>query len=178
MYRKCTTEISVRHQKQVEQALLALMVEMPYENISVTRLCQAANVSRRVFYHLFNNKTDALCAMIDHTILAAESYHPEIPDQALRYFRYWKEQHALLDTLLENQLTGLFLERMIGIALDEDYDVRHWLRTESTRNGREILIFNLCGIMGLTYNWYLSGYEKSPEEMAALMVQLMPASGK
>lgn len=173
MYRKCITEVSVQHQKQVEQSLLELMKKMPYEDISVTRLCQAAGVSRRVFYHLFNSKADALHALIDHMILESESYHPEIPDQALRFFRYWKEQHALLDALLENQLTNLFQERMVNIILNEDYDVRHWLRTESGKNGRDILIFNLCGIMGMTYNWYISGYEKSPEEMAALLTQLL-----
>lgn len=176
MYRKCATEISARHQKQVEEALLELMRKMPYEDISVTQLCQTALISRRIFYHLFSSKTDALHALIDHTILESESYCPEITDQLVRYFRYWKDHQALLDALLENQLTGLFLERMLSIAMDEDYDIRHWLRSEDTKNGREILIFTLSGIIGMTYNWYLSGYEKSPEEMAALLNQLMRAS--
>lgn len=173
MYRKCATEISVQHQKQAEEALLALMQKMPYEDISVTALCQEANISRRVFYHLFSNKADALHAMIDHRILASESYLPEQPDLALRFFLYWKEQQALLDVLLANQLTGLFLERMLTIAMDEDYDVRRWLRTENTRRGREILIFSLSGIIGLVYNWYLSGYERTPQEMAELLTQLL-----
>lgn len=178
MYRKCATEISVQHQKQVEQSLLELMQKMPYEDISVTQLCQTANISRRVFYHLFNNKTDALHAMIDHMILDAESYQQENPDQALRFFRYWKEQHTLLDALLANQLTSLFLERMIWIVMNEDYDVRHWLRSDRTKYGQEILVFILSGIMGMVYNWYLSGYEKSPEEMALLLTQLLQSPGK
>lgn len=173
MYRKCVTEISVQHQKQVEEALLALMQRTPYEDISVTALCQAAKVSRRVFYHLFNNKTDALYALIDHSILAAEGYRTDIPDQALRFFRYWKEHESLLTALTENSLTNLLLERMVNVIVNEDYDIRHWLRTDAAKNGNEILIFILCGAMGMTYNWYCSGYEKSPEEMAALLVQLM-----
>lgn len=177
MYRKCITEVSVQHQKQVEDALLELMQKIPYADISVTALCQVAKISRRVFYHLFSSKTDALYALIDHSILAAEGYHTDIPDEALRFFRYWKEHKSLLAVLTENGLTNLLLERMVSIIVSEDYDIRHWLRTDDPRSGKEILIFNLCGAMGITYNWHYSGYEKSPEEMAALLVQLMRLPG-
>lgn len=172
MYRKCVTERSVQHQKQVEQALLELMQRLPYEDITVTALCQSAGVTRRIFYHLFSNKADALHAMIDHTILRSESYLPG-EREAVRFFRYWKDQQPLLDVLAENQMTGLLLERMIGIILDEDYDVRNWLRPYGPEAEREVLSFALCGIMGMTYNWYYSGFRKSPEEMAALLEQLM-----
>lgn len=173
MYRKCVTEISVQHQKQVEEALLELMQKLPYEDITVTQLCQAANISRRVFYHLFNSKADALYALIDHSILAAEGYRTDIPDEAVRFFQYWKEHESLLTALTENGLSNMLLERMVNVIMNEDYDIRRWLRTENAANGTEILIFNLCGAMGLTYNWYYSGYRKSPEEMAALLIKLV-----
>lgn len=173
MYRRCATEGSAQNQRKVTGCLLELMQKTPYEDITVTQLCQTAGVSRRVFYHLFNNKTDALYAMIDHMLLDSESYRPEIPDQSLRFFCYWKDHKGLLDALRENQLTGLLLERMIGIVLSEDYDVRSWLRSDDTKDGKDILIYHLCGAMGMTYNWYQSGYAKSPEEMAALLVQLI-----
>jgi len=174
MYRKCATEISVQHQKQVTDSLLELMQKNPYESITVTQLCQAAGVSRRVFYHLFSSKTDALHALIDHAILDSESHAPEIADQSVRFFRYWKEQGRLLDALLRNELTGLFLERLIWIAMNEDYDVRHWLRAENAPYGQHILIFTLSGILGLTYGWYLGGCRESPEEMAALLGRMVP----
>lgn len=177
MYRKCVTEISVQHQKQVEDALLEQMQKTPYEDISVTALCQAAKISRRVFYHLFSSKTDALYALIDHSILAAEGYRTDIPDQALRFFQYWKEHKSLLAVLTENGLTNLLLERMVSIIVSEDYDIRHWLRTDDTKYGEEILVYNLCGAMGITYNWHYSGYKKTPEEMAALLLQLMRMPG-
>lgn len=176
MYRKCTTEISAQHQKQVEETLLELMQKFSYEDITVTQLCTEAGITRRVFYHLFNNKTDALCALIDHTILDSESYRPEVPDQVLRFFLYWRAQERLMDALQKNRMNNLLIERMVEIILSEDYDIRHWLNTNNTDTGMDILIFNLCGIMGITYNWYLSGYARSPQEMAALAVKLVSAS--
>ena len=85
MYRKCTTELSARHQRQVTDALLELMQKISFEDISVTQLCQTAGISRRVFYHLFSNKTGALHALVDHKLLDIESYGSQIPNDALRF---------------------------------------------------------------------------------------------
>ena len=180
MYRKCVTEISVRHQKQVEEALLELMQKMPYEDVSVTQLCQTAGVSRRVFYHLFNNKTGALYAMIDHIILESGNYDPQNRDEALRFFRYWKDHRHLLDALHENQLTGLLLERMIENVMSEDYDLRYWLKINGWEQEKDVILFHLSGIMGLVYRWYYSGFRETPEEMAALLKKIMttPLAGK
>ena len=173
MYRKCVTEISVRHQKQVEDSLLELMQKMPFEDISVTELCRCAGVSRRVFYHLFNSKAGALHALIDHTILQSGSHAPEIQDDILRFLLYWQDQKGLLNVLQENQLTGLLLERMIGCIMDEDYDVRNWLKSNGWEQERDVLIFYLSGTMGLIYRWYFSDFRESPEDMAALLKQIL-----
>lgn len=173
MYRQCATEISALHQRQVTESLLALMQKMPYEDITVTQLCQTAGVTRRVFYHLFSNKTGALHALVDHKILDIESYGRDIPNDALRFFRYWKEQKAFLDALSESGMSGLLLERMIDSVLTEDYDVRYWLQKHGwAGNSKEVIIYGLSGLMGLVYSWYYSGYQKEPEEMAALLEQM------
>lgn len=174
MYRKCVTEISVQHQKQITESLLELMQKIPYEDIAVTQLCQAAGVSRRIFYHLFSNKTGALHALVDHKILAIESYGREIRNEALRFLRYWKDQKVFLDVLRENEMSGLLLERMINSVLTEDYDVLYWLKRNGwPNNSREIVTFGLSGLMGLVYSWYYSDYQQDPEEMAALVERIL-----
>ena len=174
MYRKCTTEISVLHQRQITQALLELMQKTPYEDITVTQICDAAGISRRIFYHLCSNKTGALYALIDHTILGMSAYRPELSRQALRPFLYWKEQKKLLDALHENRINGLLLERMIETTMNEDYDLHYWLKTNGWDNNEtDIIVFYLTGFMGLVYRWYYSGYRESPEEMAALLEKVM-----
>lgn len=173
MYRKCATEVSAKHQKQITESLLALMLKMPYEDITVTQLCQTAGVARRIFYHLFNNKTDALYAMIDQTIQEAQGYGPELRDETVRFFCYWRDHRPLLDALRKNEMTNLLLERMLTSVLQEDYDVRSWLLADDREDGVDILIFKLSGIMGLVYSWYYSGFRKSPAQMARLLNEIM-----
>ena len=173
MYRKCATEISVQHQKQVTDSLLELMRKMPYEDITVTELCQAAGVTRRIFYHLFSNKTGALHALLDSRILGIESYGREMENDSVRFFRYWKEQKPFLDALWENEMSGLLMERMINSVLTEDFDLRYWLKRHGwSENSKEIIIFGLSGLMGLMYSWYYSGFPQEPEEMAALIEKM------
>lgn len=173
MYRKCTTEASVQHQKQVTDTLLEMMKKTPYEDISVTQLCRNAGITRRIFYHLFSNKTGALYALVDHKILDYEHYNKGIPWDSLRFFRYWKEQKPFLDVLCENGFSGLLLERMLNLALTEDYDVRHWLHHHGWAGySQEVIVFGLSGVIGLVYSWYYGGFQKEPEEMAALLDQI------
>lgn len=173
MYKKCITECSVLHQRQVENALLELMQKQSYESITVTQLCQSAGITRRIFYHLFTSKTGALYAMIDHHILASGSYRPELSDDALRFFCFWKDHRALLDVLQANGLAGILLERMISCVLDEEFDLRLWLKRNGWKEEKDIIIFHLSGIIGLVYRWYFSHFRESPEEMAALLVKIL-----
>lgn len=173
MYRKCATEISEQHQRQVADALLVLMQKMPYEDITVTQLCQCAGVTRRVFYHLFSNKTGALHALVDHRILDYEGYDRTVLRGSLRFFRYWMTQKPFLDALCENGFSGLLLERMLNLVLAEDFDVFHWLNRHGwSDSSKELIIFGLSGIMGLVYSWYHSGFRKAPEEMADLLERI------
>ena len=173
MYRKCATEVSVLHQKQVADSLLKLMETTSWENVTVTQLCREAGVTRRVFYHLFSNKTGALHALIDQRIMAIESYRRDEPDDMLRFFLYWREQRPLLDALEKSGMTGLLLERMIGNVLSEDRDVLYWLRRNGwENNSKEVVIFILSGLMGLIYSWHFEGYRKTPEELAGIVEKM------
>lgn len=173
MYRKCATELSALHQRQITESLLELMRKMPYEDITVTALCETSGISRRVFYHLFNNKTGALWALIDHSILGIESSRRENPDMILRFFLYWRDQKDLLDALSSNGMSGLLLERMIETVKNEDYDIRYWLKSRGWKDETDVLVFGLTGFMGLVYRWYYNGFRESPEQMAATMRRLL-----
>ena len=174
MYRKCVTEVSVENQRKITESLLLLMTRIPFEDITVTQLCQTAGVTRRVFYHLFSSKQGALHALVDNKILAIGSGHPEEGRDTVQFFHYWKEQKTLLDVLGANGMSSLLLERMIVSVLAEDYDVIYRLEQSGWKgSSQEVIVFGLSGLMGLVYSWYHSGYRRPVEEMATLARQLM-----
>jgi AcrR family transcriptional regulator len=171
LYRKCINEKTAIQQKKITESLLELMQIKPFSEITVTQLCQHAGVSRRMFYYLFSNMTGALYALIDSKIWAVEICGI---NEILEFFMYWKTQKVLLDILENNAMSGLLLERMVTRILQEDYDVHNWLKSHGWKNNsRDLIVFGFTGIMGLVYSWHYSGYERKPEEMAALVENLI-----
>ena len=171
LYRKCITEKTAIQQKQITESLLQLMQVKPFPEITVTQLCQHAGVSRRMFYYLFSNISGALYALIDRKILEVEMGGR---NQIAEFFKYWKAQKILLDTLEKNGMFGLLLERMITRVLQEDYDIQNWLQSHDWKHhNRDLIVFGFTGLMGLVASWYYSGYDRTPEEMAALIEDLM-----
>lgn len=51
------------------------MGELPFDEITVTRICQEAEVGRKTFYRHFEEKKDVVMLMIDHL---REEYEKEL----------------------------------------------------------------------------------------------------
>lgn len=180
MYKRCTTEKGASQQQILEKTLLSMMKEVPYDDISVRSLCQAADVSRRTFYRLFASKEDVLFALIDNTCL---NYVYYVPDQALlvpgtnrnlqAFFLYWKTQGELLDALKSCQRRSLLVERALEYVLHDDFDTLRLLGAPGNCYAREITLFFVSGIISLILDWHEGGYDRSVPEMAELMQFLL-----
>lgn len=177
MYKLCSTEKSAQQQRQLEQAFLTLLLQMPYDSIRISEVCRQAGCSRKVFYRLFESKTDMMMALIDHTLLDFENYRP---DPAVvgkgnlhRFFSYWKSQHRLLSALAMSQGIGLLTERAIRHVLAEDSLVLKTFGAEDSGYGRETVIFFLSGVFSLVRDWYESGYARSVDEMSRMLMNLL-----
>ena len=68
MYKLCKTEQSARRQREIESALLEIMMKKSYNEITITELCERLDMPRKTFYRYFESKDDALYALIEHTM--------------------------------------------------------------------------------------------------------------
>jgi len=183
MYRRCTTEKSAQQQRILEQCLLEAMLTTPFHDITVSGLCEHASLSRKTFYRLFDKKEDLLEALIDHTLLDIESFHPDpsIKKGGLhRFFAYWKSQHKLLEALLCNGIYPLLWERAILHTLRESPDILSVFGADHDEFTREIVLFYLSGLFMLILDWHTEGYKRSIDDMCRFVMRIMttaPAKG-
>lgn len=178
MYKHCTTEESFLRQRQIEEKLLELMQTLPYSQITITHICEYAGISRKSFYRYFGSRDGCLCALIDHRILdGASQYLPEHNEPPRshrlyeRFFSYWQQQAPLLRALTENGLCVLMVERMMFHVDQEERDFHYYLDSSSYDN-YEQLVFMVCGLAGLLVQWYSTGFQKSPGQMADIMMKI------
>ena len=179
MYKDCVTEESARRQRQLEACLQELMLTGEYSQITVGDISDRAGISRKSFYRYFNSKEGCLCALIDHAIFDGAAYY--LPDHGNdqnvriiyeRFFRYWKEQHHLLDALARNTISARLVERMVLHVMREERDFQIFLKARDN-DAHEHSLFYIGGIMALVLDWHRSGYSKSILQMSHILNDLI-----
>lgn len=179
MYKLCQTEQSARRQRQMEQALLQLMLRRQYEDISVGDLCSSLQIPRRAFYRYFSGKDGALYALIDHTMMDFFEDAPEklqhrgsAKNELEQTFAFWRGQKQLLDALARSSLGGILVERATEFTLREGYMPRHFKRLQPEVQSLA-MSFSVCGLMSMILRWHKQGFLLSPAEMSALAITLL-----
>lgn len=177
MYKLCKTEQSALRQRELERALAQLMLVQRYEDITVSEFCSHAGIPRKAFYRYFSSKDGALYALIDHTLLEYELFRSQAPEGDTvhvmeGFFRFWKLQKPLLDALAFSGISGVLLERAIGVV--ESKLTQHQNPSADVEFARkQIVRFAVSGMMIMMINWHHEGYRESSRKMAELMMHMM-----
>ena len=179
MYKHCTTEESAQRQRQLEQCLLKLMGDLPLSQITISDICSQAGISRKSFYRYFDSKEGCLHALLDHAIMDGTTYYmPNSSSDNLnlsffcRVFEYWKMQEPLLDALERNGQSLQILQRMVRYIQVEEPDYARYMGV-SAQDVMEHIVYNVSGVMGLILTWHHEGFQKTPEQMGAILYGLM-----
>lgn len=174
MYLQCTTELTARQQKAVEDALLARLHQEPLEAIRIVELCQDAGITRRIFYRLFRSKMDVVTALIDHTLMEMDSFPiPEGGNELHRILSYCKANSTFLTIMLENNLGPLLMNRVERHIATEERSTSLWLRGMDQDIREEKILFMINGTISVLYRWHSSGYRASVEQMASVIQRLL-----
>jgi AcrR family transcriptional regulator len=181
MYKLCKTEQSANRQRALEQGLLQAMLISQYDEISVSDLCLLLNIPRKAFYRYFDGKEGALHALIDHTLMAYESFpvvYAEGEKRTLerdleQFFLFWIQQKPLLDAMRRSNLSGVLIERAIAQASLEMTFPKRFLQAEEERMQAHVTMFGICGLMSMVLQWHHSGYAESARFMASVAVRLL-----
>ena len=180
VYKLCKSEQSAARQKQLEQGLLQAMLTRPYEEISISDLCDQMNVPRKSFYRYFSNKDGALFALLDHTFIEYEQQtNPFLEkkgynaiDELSQFFLFWYEHKNLLDALVKNRLSGMLVEHATSHALHERLMPAYLLQQDKTSQ-HLAMTFAICGLLAMVIQWHMEAYQNSVEEMAHIATMML-----
>ena len=181
MYKLCKTEHSAARQRELERGLLAAMLVQPYDEISVSDLCDQMNIPRKSFYRYFSGKQGALYALVDHTFLEYETFsitgsgrEPRTHQRELEtYFHFWKQQKPLLDALSRNELNGVLAIRAVNHAIFDLGIPNRILMQDSELSKEYAMTFMVTGLMAIILKWYETGFAMSETELAVIATELV-----
>ncbi len=180
MYKLCKTARSAARQREIERALLTLMAQHPYEQITVTELCEYMQMPRKAFYRYFDTKADALQALIEHTMLDFEKQAPVSPrvkrslkEELGSFFSFWQKERRLLETLEQNGLISLLIQCALHMPLRDATLTGKFLPEEAEWARPHVFKFAICGLITMMLEWFHDGFQTEIERMAELATRLL-----
>ncbi len=147
------------------EALIQLMRIEKYEDISITRICERAGISRNAFYKNFGTKEKVFKEIIEKFIkhLLKELGNPFNKRVTLiwyqNFFKLIKEESEILLTLMKASLKDVYLETVNAILIrNENLDAE----TKYKRIMWNGAIQNIVAV------WVKSGMKENIEVMAKI----------
>ncbi len=161
MYKKCKTLQSAQRQQHIIETLISLMQTNTYDEISVSTLCEQADIPRKAFYRYFDSKEDLLQATLDSVLGAYHQFtaprrrpNADMIEDFELFFLFWKEHKSVLQAIRFSQMSSFFVVTLVGGVFNE-------------RKGDPITSrFAITGLFGVLLDWAYRGFKESPESMA------------
>ena len=119
-----------RTRKSLQDALIGLMKEKPFQDIQITELAARAQVSRPAFYLHFRSKEELLLSHVD---VIFDEFHADVSREIERgnidrkrfnimLFQYWERYAETLRLVIQAENPDILLERLqeyVGVVIRE-----------------------------------------------------------
>ena len=186
-----TDRRSLRTRQMLGEALIALLLEKRYDDITVQDILERANIGRSTFYEHYWDKEDLLTSEIERVIdvldqrMARSSEHAADFLPSLALFQHVQEQQRLFQALLRGQGIRQALLRGQGLqVVTQAFQdllcrrVEQRLREQSQREMPDELLAVLASyiagaFMTLMQWWLETELAWSPERTDALFRELV-----
>ena len=165
------------------EAFIELLQENPIEKITVTRICEMADISRGTFYLHFNDPFDLLDRMENEFLRDLEQrLFANLTTPCSDYSEDTNFWHILLDWLLESKdLTEMFFSNRNNsfiakcLAVNRSHSeelCRMEFPTMTQRERDYTHTFYEYGSFSVIGMWVREGFLESPEQIASLLASL------
>jgi AcrR family transcriptional regulator len=173
MYIKSENPQTLQSKQMITDALLRLMRIYSFEDITITQICQEAQVVRQTFYRNFEMKTDILEFYLDNLFQKYISDHSKSEidtyQQIKSFFDYLILRKDFLILIEKNNLFFLFnksLNKTISIVISISNEEKNPKTIKNPIYETYVLGFlasTICSILSL---WIKNDFEESPEMLA------------
>lgn len=156
-------------------ALLVLMEEKKYAEISIKEICDRADLSRQTFYQIFVSKDEV---MQYHFMILFRRFEEEcdsfqqitIEGIARRFFAFFKEQEKFVSALIANNLVCLMEQQfelyLKRISLFRDVNVKE-------PHGDYTTAYIAGALTQILVHWFERSFDLTAEELSRLTADII-----
>ena len=165
MYTAQKNPAALRSRELICKAMCSLMAELPFDEITVTRICQEAQVGRKTFYRHFQEKEDVVTLMIDclREEYGKELAHVPLEEAAGYHFRFLSQRMEFMLLLYSSGCVPLLTERF-SVLLPRV--MPRWSEDERENAYRTAAV--VAGTEAVIRLWAERGFRETLEELVQL----------
>lgn len=165
----------------IEEAFVGLLAEKPVDRVTVTELCERAEINRGTFYRHFRDPRDLLASMEERIVEEVSASATQVPRDLAGHLTAILENlrltHRRYEALFSENGDPAFLSRFVarcyervdGGALPATVDL-------SAPEPEWLFSFLMQGCSGVIGTWMESGMNEPPEEVAAFITRLLESA--
>lgn len=167
-----------RTKRCIIDALLHLIENDKFDEITVTQITQEADIARRTFYLNFNSKYEVIECYID---ILYKEYVEDVLKYGDRFFEhdvnqffeFWKKHSELLFLLEKNNMFTILLSKFEEILIKTEYfDFSFWLNKGIDKSKRDYIASILAAILWrVLERWVKNDMKESVEELVDTFVK-------
>jgi AcrR family transcriptional regulator len=172
----------VKYTKMVlKESFIKLLKEKPISRVSITEICEEADINRATFYAHYNDQFDLLQQIEQELIddinryLANYSFQDNDPGTVQlmeQIFEYIKENSELCIVLLSESGDKKFLKDILMIV--QRQCIAEWTanRSVNTKLAEYLYSYATNGSLGVILKWFENGMDRSTHEMAEIIIKM------
>lgn len=165
----------------IKNSLITLMQNQPIHRITIKEICENADINRSTFYSYYSNQYDLL-QRIEDEIITETQKNLQIGVINQEESDTLKMLEAMLNYIVKNAdvcklLLGErgdcnFQKKLMSSVLEQFFNVITIEKEWDQKTMDYISLFAVSGGMGLIQNWMHNDLDKSPKEMAVMILKL------
>lgn len=162
----------LKSQEAIKNALIELMSDKKFDEITIQDISDKANVSRGTIYLHYLDKYDLLEKLIEEHIhnlreLCEASADAEYGEANLPWFKYLESNYLFISTMLESKGASYFRSQFHEFLIEEFTDEVEASKGKNSELHVEVMLqFIVSSYVGLVEWWVKNGMPISPKEMA------------
>lgn len=157
----------------IADALLILMSNKDYTDITVGEIAEKAGVNRSTYYRHFEKKEDVVMYFLDNiskNILEWDkAKKSSFEEHLINVYKHYYNHKKQMMTIYKNGLSGLFLDIL-----------KKYLGADSHKDEQASIQYDIAFHIGGTFNhfmlWFSRDMSDSPEDMASHTIAILPDS--
>ena len=166
MYHKQANKTAIHSQHMITDALFRLMTRKPFQQITVTEICEEAAIGRKTFYRNFELREDVIDFWLDLRCEECREALLSVPteEQLHHYCIFLKKHMDELIALYQNGLHPL-VEKKFSVFMP--YTMPLWSENKVEQEYRSQYI--IAGIDAIIRVWVTRGFQESVEEIVEIV---------